>query len=68
MSAITPNADICLRCNIRRKGPILLKKSDYRLSPIFPASWVRFSDADAGGLIIHPGLNGATSKSICRGN
>ena len=47
---------------------ILLKKSEYRLSPIFPASWVRFSDSDVGGLIIHPRLNGATSKSTCRGN
>jgi hypothetical protein len=28
--------------------PILLKKSEHRLSPIFLASWVRLSDADAG--------------------
>src|SRR5208283_5279460 len=30
--------------------------------------WVRFSVSDAGGLIIHLRLNGASSKSICGGN
>ena len=32
-----------------REGPILLKKSEYRLGSIFSAPWARFSDADAGG-------------------
>jgi len=36
--------------------------------PNFFAPWVRFSDSDAGGLIIHLRLNGASSKSICGGN
>jgi hypothetical protein len=31
------------------QGSILLKKSEYRLGPIFSAPWARFSDADAGG-------------------
>ena len=48
--------------------PILLKKSEYRLGPIFLTLWVRFSVSDAGGLIIHLRLNGASSKSICGGN
>jgi hypothetical protein len=48
-------------------GPILLKKSEYRLGPIFSAPWARFSDADAGALIIYIRLNGASSKSICGG-
>jgi hypothetical protein len=47
--------------------PILLKKSEYRLGPIFSAPWARFSDADAGALIIYIRLNGASSKSICGG-
>jgi hypothetical protein len=47
---------------------ILLKKSEYRLGPIFSALWARFSDADAGGLIIYVRLNGASSKSICGGS
>ena len=46
----------------------MLKKSEYQLGPIFSAPWVRFSDADAVGLIIHLRLNGASSKSICGGN
>ena len=49
-------------------GPILLKKSEYRLGPIFSAPWARFSDADAGGLVIRLRLNGASSKSICGGS
>ena len=48
--------------------PILLKKSEYRLGPIFSAPWARFSDADAGGLVIRLRLNGASSKSICGGS
>ena len=48
-------------------GPILLKKSEYRLGPIFSAPWVRFSNADVGGLIIPLRLNGTSSKSICGG-
>jgi hypothetical protein len=48
-----------------RYGPILLKKSDYRLGPIFSTPWVRFSNADAGDLIIPLRLNRASSKSIC---
>ena len=48
--------------------PILLKKSEYRLVPIFSAPWARFSDADAGGLVIRLRLNGASSKSICGGS
>ena len=67
-SAIALNADICLRCNICRNGPILLKKSEYRLGPIFSAPWARFSDADAGDLVIRLRLNGASSKSICGGS
>jgi hypothetical protein len=51
-----------------REGPILLKKSEYRLGPIFSAPWARFSDADAGGLVIYLRLNGASSKSICGGS
>jgi hypothetical protein len=46
----------------------MLKKSEYRLGPIFLAPWVRFSGADAGPLIIHLRLNGARSKSICGSN
>jgi hypothetical protein len=53
---------------IGRFGPILLKKSEYLLGPIFSAPWVRLLDADAGGLIIHLRLNGAGSKSVCGGN
>ena len=49
-------------------GPILLKKSEYRLGPIFSAPWARFSDADAGDLVIRLKLNGASSKSICGGS
>jgi hypothetical protein len=49
-------------------GSILLKKSEYRLGPIFSAPWARFSDADAGGLVIRLRLNGASSKSICGGS
>jgi hypothetical protein len=48
--------------------PILLKKSEYRLGPIFSAPWARFSDADAGDLVIRLRLNGASSKSICGGS
>ena len=48
--------------------PILLKKSEYRLGPIFSAPWARFSDADAGDLVIRLELNGASSKSICGGS
>ena len=48
--------------------PILLKKFEYSFGPIFLAPWVRFSGSDAGGLIIHLKLNGASSKSICGGN
>jgi hypothetical protein len=47
--------------------PILLKKSEYRPDPIFSAPCVRFSNSDAGGLIIPLRLNGASSKSICGG-
>ena len=49
-------------------GSILLKKSEYRLGPIFSAPWVRFSDADAGGLVIYVRRNGASSKSIGGGS
>jgi hypothetical protein len=55
------------KCDVAN-WPILLKKSEYRLGPIFSASWARSSDADAGGLVIHLRLNGARSKSICSGN
>jgi hypothetical protein len=36
--------------------------------PNFSAPSARFSDADAGGVIIHLRRNGASSKSICGGN
>ena len=49
-------------------GRFCRKKSEYRLGSIFSAPWARFSDADAGGLIIYPRLNGASSKSICDGS
>ncbi|MGA9321512.1 MAG: low affinity iron permease family protein [Xanthobacteraceae bacterium] len=39
-----------------------------RLGPIFLAPWARFSDADAGDLVIRLRLNGASSKSICDGS
>jgi hypothetical protein len=48
-----------------RLGSMLLKKSEYRLGLIFSAPWARFSDADAGGLIIYIRLNGASFKPIC---
>jgi hypothetical protein len=48
--------------------PIVLKKSEYRLDPIFSAPQVRFSDADVRGLVIHARLNVDHSKSICGGN
>ena len=51
-----------------RLGPILFKNPEYRLGSIFSAPWVRFSDADAGGLVIRLRLNGASSKSICGGS
>ena len=43
-----------LSLQYRSLGPILSKKSEYRLGSIFSAPWARFSDADAGGLIIYP--------------
>ena len=47
--AIPATPEIRLRRNNGRYGPILLKKSEYRLGPIFSAPWVRFSNADGGG-------------------
>jgi hypothetical protein len=41
--------EIIVLAHYFRFWPILLKKSEYRLGPIFSAPCVRFSDADAGG-------------------
>ena len=45
-----------------------VEKVGVSTQPNFFSAGARFSDADAGDLIIHLRLNGACSKSICGGN
>jgi hypothetical protein len=61
----------CRNSLLQRMSPFMansVEKVGVLTRPIFLAPWVRFSDSDAGGLIIHLRLNGANSKSICGGN
>ena len=48
-SAYAPTADIKADIDLRRFGPILLKKSVDGVYQIFSASWERFPNKDAEG-------------------
>jgi hypothetical protein len=48
MPAVGPKPTCNERLKMSACWVILLKKSEYRLGPIFSAPWARFSDADAG--------------------
>jgi hypothetical protein len=68
VSALSALSDLIPTSRQVRLGPILLKKSEYRLGSMFPAPQVRFSNADAGDLVVCSRTNVANSKWIYSSN